>query len=388
MLLSDVASWPILRLMLYRVAGQELEEVKQTTAADEALYESDVEDWVSKAPAVLGEPLLIIGRQVQLDEGKDRIDLLAVDKAGRLVIIELKRDLVGGSADLQALRYAALVGGWTYEDIRRQAEGHWRTVGVSETFAQRLDKFCDEGYELNQDQRVILAGRDIRPRLGTMAQWLRAHRIDVSVVSISLFRDTDRIYLQPQVVIPVPTDERLTVKVSIGSSDKPWLVDGQAWHLEQRCSPKGREILEGLVEIIDKAVPEADGPNWNQKQYVSWRHSGANWLYLHTGSARAVLDLAGSRMSAAEAASIVGFAILDAQADLAEKLASGSHIRRLAGGELRVTVKSPADVGGQQGEALGRLLARAWAEFSGIDQTDALANEDLEPEEPDSDPAV
>jgi DegT/DnrJ/EryC1/StrS aminotransferase family len=53
---------------------------------------------------MLGEPLLIIGRQVALDGGKDRIDLLALDQDGSFVVIELKRDLIGGSADLLALR--------------------------------------------------------------------------------------------------------------------------------------------------------------------------------------------------------------------------------------------------------------------------------------------
>ena len=42
---------------------------------------------------MLGEPLLIIGRQVALDGGKDRIDLLALDQDGSFVVIELKRGI-------------------------------------------------------------------------------------------------------------------------------------------------------------------------------------------------------------------------------------------------------------------------------------------------------
>lgn len=369
--------------MLYRVIGQSLSVVAQTTVPDEELYERDIEDWVERQPDVLGERLLVIGRQVQLDEGKDRIDLLAIDTSARLVVIELKRDLVGGSADLQALRYAALVAGWTFEDIRKQAEGHWKTLGANETFAQRIETFCDPGSELNEDQRVILAGRDIRPRLGTMANWLRAHRLDVKVVSISLFRDDDRIYLQPQTIIPAPSDERLTAKVSIGSSDKPWLVNGQAWHLEQRCSPKGREILEGLVELIDRDVPDADGPNWGQKQYVSWRKAGATWLYLHTGSQRAMLDLPGFSEAPHAVAAEVGFAVFETQSDLADKLASGSHIRSLGAGGLRVTVKSPNDVRGATGDALGRLLVRSWRAFADSDASDSVVDAEPEPAEPE-----
>jgi RecB family endonuclease NucS len=99
--------------MLYRVnAADAVVEIEQTTAFDESLYESQVEAWVAQRPEMLGEPLLVIGRQVALDRGKDRIDLLALDAEGALVVIELKRDLIGGDADLQGLRYAALISGW------------------------------------------------------------------------------------------------------------------------------------------------------------------------------------------------------------------------------------------------------------------------------------
>ena len=62
----------------------------------EGIYEKDVEDWVERRPEILGEELLVIGRQVSLDEGRDIIDLLAIDKPGNLVVVELKRDLIGG----------------------------------------------------------------------------------------------------------------------------------------------------------------------------------------------------------------------------------------------------------------------------------------------------
>jgi hypothetical protein len=226
--------------MLYRIDGSEVIEVPPTSAPDEDLYERDVEDWVAARPAVLGEPLLMIGRQVAMDEGKDRIDLLALDTAGSLVVIELKRDLVGGSADLQALRYAALLSQWTHEDVRRQAEGYWRTIShQTSTFAQAVEEFCEEGYEVNGGQRVILAGRDIKPRLGTVALWLRKQGIDTRVVAIRILRDEGRLYVQPQVIIPVPSDERLTARVQIGSSDKPWLSDGQAWHPRAAMLPQG-----------------------------------------------------------------------------------------------------------------------------------------------------
>ena len=45
----------------------------------------------------------------------DRLDLLAVDRDGNFVVIELKRDSAAGYADLQSIRYAAMVSSMTID---------------------------------------------------------------------------------------------------------------------------------------------------------------------------------------------------------------------------------------------------------------------------------
>jgi len=357
----------ILVPMLYRVTDQdELQEVATTTMVDENLYESRTEDWVARRPEVLGESLLLIGRQIQLDQGKDRIDLLALDKSGNLVVIELKRDWVGGTADLQALRYAALVSQWTLDDIRRQAEDHWKSVGVDRgTFIQAVEEFCEETYELNAAQRIILAGRDVKPRLGSMALWLRSHGIDVRVVAISLFKDGEQLYLQPQVVIPPPSETPLQATIAIGSSDKPWLIDGKTWHLEQRCSAKGREIVERIVTLIAEAVPDADGPDWAQKHYIAWRSGMKTWARVATGANQARLTVDGLAQSPAEIAKGMGYAVFAEEADLAEKLALGSSVALIPDGRIRFTIKSSSDLEGERAMVLCDLLRESWMGFTG-----------------------
>ena len=53
--------------------------------------ERALEDFLAKDPALLGESLLVVGRQVRTPHGK-LIDLLAIDGEGNLHILELKRD--------------------------------------------------------------------------------------------------------------------------------------------------------------------------------------------------------------------------------------------------------------------------------------------------------
>ena len=66
----------------------------------------DIEEWVKKNPDILKENLLIIGEQRSLPSGR-QTDLLALDKNGSLVIIELKRDDSGKDVYWQAITYAA-----------------------------------------------------------------------------------------------------------------------------------------------------------------------------------------------------------------------------------------------------------------------------------------
>ena len=49
----------------------------------EKLLEEKLEEWVVSDPALLDEPLLIIGRQVIIPNVKDRLDILTLDN-GRL----------------------------------------------------------------------------------------------------------------------------------------------------------------------------------------------------------------------------------------------------------------------------------------------------------------
>jgi len=75
-----------------------------------------IQEWIRINPELLGEDLLIVSIEFDhFSNSADRLDVLAVDRLGNLVVIELKRDPVAGFADLQAIRYAAMVSSMTIE---------------------------------------------------------------------------------------------------------------------------------------------------------------------------------------------------------------------------------------------------------------------------------
>lgn len=77
---------------LFEVTAQGLVPFRQVLPGAD-LYESEIEDLVwSDLEAFLGETLFPIARQARL-AGGGRPDVLCLDESGRVVVIEIKRDV-------------------------------------------------------------------------------------------------------------------------------------------------------------------------------------------------------------------------------------------------------------------------------------------------------
>ena len=96
-------------MSLWKITDKGPKKISETRFNEEKLLEENLQDWIASDPSILGEPLLIIGRQVLIPDIKDRLDILAVDPQGYAVIIKLKRGHIKDPVDIQALRYASYV---------------------------------------------------------------------------------------------------------------------------------------------------------------------------------------------------------------------------------------------------------------------------------------
>ena len=160
--------------------------------------------------------------------------------------------------------------------------------------------------------------------------------------------------------------ERARKLAEVAAADQPWLLNGKAWHLEQRCGPRGRDIVERLVELVSTSALDASGPHWRQKHYISWTYNGYNWAIIATRKTHAALNIWGSTHSSHDVASALGYEVFDKQADLSEKLDFGSSVSPTRDGKgLRIIVKEPADLDEKRWVILRDLLVSAWEGFQG-----------------------
>lgn len=261
----------MLRIDSSEIAAQ-LDDVSMV---DKGFEEDDLREWIiSDTQSILGEQFLLIGREASVKQTGDAIDLLGIDRDGNVMIIELKRGALSGDVDFQGLKYAAYASHWEYNELRDQfeksRETSWGTDTYEDdtTFTEALDEFCNEDYNLNQDQRVLLVGESVRDRLSLVLRWLSDRDIDVTVVEYQLLTDGDRTYLDADQTIPLP--KHTTPDIDPNTSKQPWKSDGRDWHLHERTNEKTGEHLEEVVGRFSE-IEFLDGPEWTQKLYVSFK---------------------------------------------------------------------------------------------------------------------
>ena len=303
-------------------------EVTETRLRQLDLLERHLEDWVVANHALLGESLLVIGRQVMIPEFHDRIDVLALDTEGNAVVIELKRGKVKDPVDMQALRYASYISRWTFDDFEIQARNHLGKAGdASFNFNEIYEEFCaeagvDEVPDLNTDQRIIIVGAEVKAKLGSVALWLLEHNVDIKVIEIEVYREGETVFLQPRVIIPQPVSRFSDAgqpKPQEGA--RPWVKNGKSWHLEKRCSAETREMLLALDDLIRDNF-EVDGPRWNQKSYVAYWVESHIWLRILTRVSVLRLDFLAPKGTYDQhaLAERLGVAEFDTQESLADKI--------------------------------------------------------------------
>ena len=339
---------------LWKITGKGPSKVKETNFKEEKLLEEHFEDWIVKDCSILGEPLLVFGRQVTIPDTKDRLDRLAIDPKGSITVIELKRGQLKDPVDMQSLRYASYVSKWKFEDFENAARNYFGKVDDAEfNFNELFESFCsdagqDDIPDINRDQRIIIVGSAVREKLGSVALWLRGHNIDIKLIEVQAYKDGNDLFIEPSTIVPVAVG-RFDSVGGVGPEVQPWLTDGKTWHLEKRCSPKTKEILLLLDQVILEEFG-IEGPRWSQKYYVAYPVNDFNWLCVITKPRFLLLDfiVKAGAFKTEELAKRLGVEKFDSDESLAEKLGTRSTVfvknRNPMSDRIRLRAKEDFDV--------------------------------------------
>lgn len=142
----------------------------------------DLEKWIASYPSIVSPDVVLIGEQVPSRGGP--VDLLAIDKQGNMVVIELKREKLPREALVQAIDYASDIAQWSAErigEICTQHTGKSLEALLEESFPD-IDL---ESIDINDVQRIFLVGFGIEESLERMVSWL-SDNYDFSINAILL----------------------------------------------------------------------------------------------------------------------------------------------------------------------------------------------------------
>ena len=177
-------------MRLYRVESDKTFVEYQPEAFADNHREAILESWLEGNPDAIVEDgrLLLIGRQVVTNLGKS-IDLLAVDRSGDVVVIELKRDETPRTTLAQALEYSAFASELDHEALSRlyrqyvsEPEAH-----LSEDHRAYFELGDEEAVSFNKEQRIVIVGAAISPQVRETSAYLRRKGLRVTCVEFSYF---------------------------------------------------------------------------------------------------------------------------------------------------------------------------------------------------------
>ena len=243
---------------LYEIGEDGLKRQPVAGFATLGLYErADLQRLLRNDISPLGDDLLVLAEEFgEWEDARRRIDLLALDKSGRLVVIELKRTDDGGHMELQALRYAAMISSMGFEEVLRAFTAHCAKHRSDEHLDPRaellafLDAEDDEPPALSTDVRIILVSADFGREITTAVLWLNGFEgMDIRCVRLVPYDLDDKVLLDIQQVIPLP--EAADYQVRLRRKDAARV----------RASSDGRDFTRYHIVVEGSELPDQNKRN-------------------------------------------------------------------------------------------------------------------------------
>lgn len=182
-----------------------------------------LQEWLADNPAALGEELLIIQKEFAgFSDTKERLDLLALDKQGNLVIIENKLDDSGRDVTWQVLKYASYCSSLTKENIKSIYQEYLSNNNSTELAEEKISEFLEEKEKdleeisLNQGttQRIMMVAGSFRKEVTSTVLWLMNFNIRIQCFKVTPFSFNDQLFLNVEQILPVKDAEEYAITIA------------------------------------------------------------------------------------------------------------------------------------------------------------------------------
>jgi hypothetical protein len=201
----------------------------------------NLQEWIAENPEMLGEELLIIQKEFDgFNDTSERLDLLALDKEGGLVIIENKLDDTGRNVVWQALKYTSYCSTLTTTQIIKIYQSFLDQYSEGENAKESILEFLERDEPdllLNRsDQRIIFVANNYRKEVTSTVLWLIQHDIQIQCIRATPYSMGEELFLQVEQIIPLP-------------ETKEFMIDIKEKEKEEK--DKSKVVAEGEARLVE-----------------------------------------------------------------------------------------------------------------------------------------
>ena len=234
-------------------------------------YEKRLEEVLESDISTVSEPRrwMVIGRQVTTEHG-GRVDLLALDVEGSIIVLELKRGKGDREVVSQVIDYASWVDELEYEDIASifaEYQERWHD-GSAKSLQDAFEEFFETDIpdEVNVSHEMVIVATGLHPESERVVRYLQSnYGVPVNAVFFTFFVDGGTEYLSRSWLVE-PTQEE-------ESSKRP-----ARWNREHYVSfGYPRDVVEAGLEY---GFFVGGGGDWYSRSMDMLSVGDRVWVYL------------------------------------------------------------------------------------------------------------
>ena len=187
----------------------------------------NLQEWIAKEPSSLGEDLLIIQKEFDgFADTKERLDLLAIDKSGNLVIIENTLDDSGRDVTWQAIKYASYCSSLSKSDVVEIYQKYLNDQCLKESAAENLSDFFDNrdlkdvDINVGNGQRIFFVAANFRKEVTSSVMWLLNSGLKMKCFKVTPYEYNGKVLLDFDQIIPVKDAEDYTISIAKKTQDE------------------------------------------------------------------------------------------------------------------------------------------------------------------------
>ena len=234
-------------------AGNRLVRMEKRRFAELKLGErAHLQEWIAGMPQALGEELLIIQKEFDGFAGtRERLDLLALDKEGTLVVIENKLDDSGRDVVWQVLKYVGYCSSLTkaqtvviYQKyLDRWSPGAQAVLNLCEFL--EIEEFDEMALNEGNEQRFVLIAADFRKEVTATVLWLLGHGVRAQCLQAVPYSFGEDVFIDLRQIIPPPEAGDFMIRMAAKDSEKR-AESGKKKHTQAQRHAFWTKALEAL----------------------------------------------------------------------------------------------------------------------------------------------